>query len=75
MRESRTYGSVRGALSNERPYRNPVFAGYAERCAADPGSFQTRSVGRSRVRQRATISAYARAFDAIWRRCEAPGSR
>ena len=22
MRESRTYGSVRGALSNERPYRN-----------------------------------------------------
>jgi hypothetical protein len=23
MRESRTYGSVRGALSNERPYRNP----------------------------------------------------
>ena len=23
MRENRTYGSVRGALSNERPYRNP----------------------------------------------------
>jgi hypothetical protein len=23
MRESRPYGSVRGALSNERPYRNP----------------------------------------------------
>ena len=23
MRESRTYGSVRGALSNERPYRVP----------------------------------------------------
>src|SRR5262245_65135233 len=23
MRESRTYGSVRGALSNERPYRDP----------------------------------------------------
>jgi hypothetical protein len=22
MRESRKYGSVRGALSNERPYRN-----------------------------------------------------
>ena len=22
MRESRTYGSVRGALSNERPYRD-----------------------------------------------------
>jgi hypothetical protein len=26
MRESRTYGSVRGALSNERPYRNPTEA-------------------------------------------------
>ena len=24
MRESRTYGSVRGALSNERPYRDRV---------------------------------------------------
>ena len=24
MRESRTYGSVRGALSNERPYRVTV---------------------------------------------------
>jgi hypothetical protein len=23
MRESRTYGSVRGALSNGRPYRDP----------------------------------------------------
>jgi len=23
MRESRTYGSVRGALGNERPYRDP----------------------------------------------------
>jgi hypothetical protein len=26
MRESRTYGSVRGALSNERPYRVCCFA-------------------------------------------------
>src|ERR1700724_4818319 len=26
MRESRTYGSVRGALSNERPYRVPPLA-------------------------------------------------
>ena len=25
MRESRTYGSVRGALSNERPYRDRVY--------------------------------------------------
>jgi hypothetical protein len=23
MRESRSYGSVRGALGNERPYRDP----------------------------------------------------
>src|SRR5258705_3771633 len=27
MRESRTYGSVRGALSSERPYRDPEQAG------------------------------------------------
>ena len=26
MRESRTYGSVRGALSNERPYREQLRA-------------------------------------------------
>lgn len=26
MRESRLYGSVRGALSNERPYRDPALA-------------------------------------------------
>ncbi len=26
MRESRSYGSVRGALSNERPYRECVSA-------------------------------------------------
>ena len=28
MRESRTYGSVRGAPSNGRPYRDPTFAGH-----------------------------------------------
>src|SRR5208282_3257765 len=28
MRESRTYGSVRGAPSNGRPYRDPAFAGH-----------------------------------------------
>jgi hypothetical protein len=27
MRESRTYGSVRGALSNGRPYRDQRYAG------------------------------------------------
>src|SRR6266446_6639469 len=34
MRQSRTYGSVRGALSNERPYRDPTSAD-ALRAAAD----------------------------------------
>jgi hypothetical protein len=29
MRESRTYGSVRGALSNERPYRDSDTGGGA----------------------------------------------
>ena len=33
MRESRTYGSVRGALSNERPYRNPEQIGVTSRPA------------------------------------------
>ena len=32
MRESRTYGSVRGALSNERPYR--------ERCVSALNEFR-----------------------------------
>ena len=36
MRESRTYGSVRGALSNERPYRVPEFC-----CTAYVGSWHT----------------------------------
>ena len=30
MRESRTYGSVRGALSNERPYRDNAPSVFAE---------------------------------------------
>jgi hypothetical protein len=40
MRESRTYGSVRGALSNERPYRDPTgrrFAPTRWLCAEYPG--------------------------------------
>jgi hypothetical protein len=52
MRESRTYGSVRGALSNGRPYRVPVvFAamhesafGTSRRLAAVP------NFGRDRVK-------------------------
>jgi hypothetical protein len=36
MREIRTYGSVRGGLSNERPYRNPrTKAGFAALRAAE----------------------------------------
>ena len=38
MRESRTYGSVRGALSNERPYR--------DRCARNDGQMQLRILCR-----------------------------
>jgi hypothetical protein len=34
MRESRTYGSVRGALSNERPYRDGVLFAAAHMSAA-----------------------------------------
>src|SRR5450756_2477554 len=30
MRESRTYGSVRGALSNERPYRDHLMQNYGD---------------------------------------------
>ena len=30
MRESRTYGSVRGALSNERPYRDRYRSDWAD---------------------------------------------
>jgi hypothetical protein len=32
MRESRSYGSVRGALSNERPYRDRDVARRAKAC-------------------------------------------
>jgi hypothetical protein len=34
MRESRSYGSVRGALSNERPYRVGALAHDPEKCVA-----------------------------------------
>ena len=36
MRESRTYGSVRGALSNERPYRVAVRLGLAQQLRQEP---------------------------------------
>jgi hypothetical protein len=35
MRESRTYGSVRGALSNERPYRDRLLRRQAVRRIID----------------------------------------
>ena len=47
MRESRTYGSVRGALSNGRPYRNPKRLVTRVDAASDPtriGSDQVRGV-------------------------------
>ena len=44
MRESRTYGSVRGALSNERPYRDPIFVNHdLFRSLARPGRVLRRS--------------------------------
>jgi hypothetical protein len=42
MRESRTYGSVRGALSNERPYRDPKY--YSAMCFSASASSSTASV-------------------------------
>src|SRR5258708_40105238 len=41
--------SLRKQGPNIRAF-TPVFAGYAERCSAWPGSFQTRSLERSRVK-------------------------
>ena len=34
MREIRTYGSVRGALSNERPYRDHIAVRWQSRVAS-----------------------------------------
>ena len=42
MRESRTYGSVRGALSNERPYRDRKRAHHSTAYRAVVGTAQTR---------------------------------
>jgi len=43
MRESRTYGSVRGAHGNVRPYRDPKFASRAQFALAN---FGTGTLGR-----------------------------
>ena len=43
MRESRTYGSVRGALSNERPYRVWTFLLRLLRSGYGPGCVKSRT--------------------------------
>jgi hypothetical protein len=48
MRESCTYGSVRGALSNERPYRNHPISSDA---SSSPSSAARRRRGRWRRRR------------------------
>ena len=49
MRESRTYGSVRGALSNERPYRVAIFAALHESGCGTPRRIAAvRRFGRGR---------------------------
>jgi hypothetical protein len=42
MRESRKYGSVRGALSNERPYRDREHKDGLLRCARNDEGFVAR---------------------------------
>ena len=54
MRESRTYGSVRGALSNERPYRDDA-ASSSRSSAARAGA----SIGTLTVRGNLTMTASA----------------
>jgi hypothetical protein len=51
MRESRTYGSVRGALSNERPYRVPCFFAVVHEFArvAASTSLSGGGIGGSRI--------------------------
>ena len=63
MRESRTYGSVRGALSNERPYR--------DRSARNDGSPRRRGACHQ-VRVRATrwLAMTATAIDRFAERDE-----
>jgi hypothetical protein len=41
MRESRTYGSVRGAPSNGRPYRDPAFADQDREGRAEESTFSS----------------------------------
>jgi hypothetical protein len=48
MREFRSYGSVRGALSNERPYRDPHFS--AQSCHCEERSDEAIQAARGRLR-------------------------
>ena len=61
MREFRTYGSVRGALSNGRPYRVHVAAWNPGRCGRGAGfrscATPVRSRGRSALHDATRIEA------------------
>ena len=52
MRESRTYGSVRGALSNERPYREHLLAAVSR-----PTEGDGKWLGGRRAQPRSSIGA------------------
>jgi hypothetical protein len=62
MRESRTYGSVRGALSNERPYRDPRSGVPAAPILVAAGTAQARAFARPTVRSPARTQACANAL-------------
>ena len=59
MRESRTYGSVRGALSNGRPYRNVRQAKLTRSCRlkTGPGKVVARRREASVAQSSATADA------------------
>ena len=58
MRESRTYGSVRGAPSNGRPYRDPACAGMTGRVAAGTTRrFVYSGAGPNRAKRRLSTDA------------------
>ena len=52
MRESRTYGSVRGALSNERPYRDIPGARFSPGYRSAHPGYGTRNDGEHRFATR-----------------------
>jgi hypothetical protein len=62
MRESRTYGSVRGALSNGRPYRDQRYAGSEFKGLP---RISLRSSGLRSLRSFFSLSPLPRAADAL----------